>query len=62
MTPDDSIYDAGHADGFDEGRREADITGHLLRPHVPHLLDMLSDAAGCTECVRIRLVLEDLLP
>jgi len=59
---DDNQYDAGHADGFNEGRRESDITGHLLRPHAHHLLDMLSDAAGCIQCAKIRPLLEDLLP
>lgn len=54
-------YDAGHADGFNEGRRESDVTGHLLRPHARHLLDMLSDAARCQQCGAIREVLEDLL-
>lgn len=55
-------YDVGHADGYAEGRRESDVTGHLLRPHARHLLDMLSDAAGCVQCTAIRSVLEDLLP
>lgn len=58
----DQQYDAGHADGFAEGRRESDVTGHLLRPHARHLLDMLSDAARCVQCAEIRTVLEDLLP
>jgi hypothetical protein len=61
MTPDDADgYDAGHADGYNEGRREADVTGHLLRPHARHLLAVL--AVGCVECGEIRAVLEDLLP
>ena len=58
----DQQYDAGHADGYAEGRRESDVTGHLLRPHARHLLDMLSDAAGCVQCAEIRSVLEDILP
>lgn len=54
-------YDAGHADGYAEGRREADVTGHLLRPHARHLLDVLG-GENCPICAEIRTVLEDLLP
>lgn len=54
-------YDAGHADGYAEGRRESDITGHLLRPHARHLLELLGDPDGCDTCAQIRTVLEDLL-
>lgn len=56
----DQQYDAGHADGFAEGRRESDITGHLLRPHVRHVLGLLGPS--CPTCVAARAVLEDLLP
>lgn len=56
-------YDAGHADGFAEGRRESDVTGHLLRPHARHLLDeVLEGWSSCERCAAIRAVLEDLLP
>ena len=53
-------YDAGHADGYAEGRREADVTGHLLRPHAAHLLELLGPE--CAWCAAVRSVLEDLLP
>lgn len=55
-------YDAGHADGYAEGRRESDITGHLLRPHAPRLLELLHRRGICPQCDEIRTVLEDLLP
>ena len=58
----ESRYDAGYADGFAEGRREADVTGHLLRPHAEHLLYLLTSSAVCVQCAEIRPVLEDLLP
>ena len=54
-------YDAGHADGYDEGRREADVTGHLLRPHARHLLAAVLGGENCPICAEIRTVLEDLL-
>jgi len=56
----DQQYDAGHADGYAEGRRESDITGHLLRRHARHLLDVL--VKECSTCSEVRTVLEDLLP
>jgi hypothetical protein len=54
-------YDAGYADGFNEGRREADLTGHLLRPHALHIIELLWGKA-CPTCTEIRAVLGDLLP
>lgn len=54
-------YAAGHADGYNEGRLAADITGHLLRPHARHLLAILA-AERCEECAEMRRTLEDLLP
>lgn len=61
MSDHDDQYDAGHADGFAEGRREADVTGHLLRPYARHLLEVLP-LTGCPVCAAALAVLEDLLP
>lgn len=58
----DQLYDDGHADGFAEGRRESDITGHLLRFRAEHLLYLLGTSEVCVECAEIRTVLGDLLP